>query len=446
MLCVWVVSKTSEHIQQVISLKILIVNYRYFVSGGPERYLFNLKKLLEDAGHCVIPFSVAYDANTKSEYDTYFASPLSNGKEVYFKQHSWSLRVLGRTLTRSFYSREVYDKLCALISDTTPDYAIVLHYLRKLSPAVLKALHDKRIPFVVRLSDFAMICANAHLYRKGKPCELCVQGSRHHSLRYKCVQSSLAASAVEYLATSYHHMRGFFDLIPYFVIPSRFALSRMVAAGWPESKLVQIPTFVNVTVNDEPKNGLRVIYFGRIESSKGVHILLAAINEIKTIRTDLTFDTVLVGNGDNAYRRELANYVDEHHLSRVELRNQLPAERLYPLVQSSSFSVCPSLLYDNMPNSVLESLALGTPVVASNHGSLSEVVMNGKTGVLFAPGNISELASAIVFLLDRPELCRRLGQQAIQFVMEHHSGKRHLDALLGLLHSQKSLAPVSSKE
>ncbi len=417
-------------------MRLLLVNYRYFVSGGPERYLFNLKRLFEDSGHSVVPFSVAYDANVKSEYEHYFASPLSSKAEVYFRQHSWSPRVIGRTLSRSFYSKEVYQKLNALIADTKPDCAIVLHYLRKLSPAVLEALKDNRIPFVVRLSDLGMICANALLLRDGEPCELCVKGKHYHSVRYKCVQDSLAASAVQYFATKYHQIRGYFDLIPFFVVPSRFALSKMLEAGWPEDKLVQIPTFVDVPVIDEPKKDRQIVYFGRLEPSKGVHILLMALDRVKALRPDLSLDCAIVGNGDSAYVKKLADYIDQHHLSSVSLRGQLHTDELYTLVQSSTFTVSPSLWYDNMPNAVLESLALGTPVVASNHGSFPEIVLHGRTGVLFTPGSVDELANAIVLLLECREQCDQMGQEAVRFIREHHSAQKHMNDLLDLLHRQ----------
>ena len=44
-------------------MRILLVNYRYFVSGGPEKYMFNIKKILEEAGHEVIPFSIHSNKN-----------------------------------------------------------------------------------------------------------------------------------------------------------------------------------------------------------------------------------------------------------------------------------------------------------------------------------------------------------------------------------------------
>ena len=68
-------------------MKIVLVNYRYFFAGGPERYLFNIKQLLEDAGHEIIPFSVKHKQNVATPYEKYFLSPIGNGDEIYFSIH-----------------------------------------------------------------------------------------------------------------------------------------------------------------------------------------------------------------------------------------------------------------------------------------------------------------------------------------------------------------------
>ena len=74
--------------------------------------------------------------------------------------------------------------------------AYVLHYMRKLSPAVLTALHEAGVPTVVRFSDFAMVCPQAHLVRNDRICELCVRRGPWPSVPFRCVQGSLGASAV----------------------------------------------------------------------------------------------------------------------------------------------------------------------------------------------------------------------------------------------------------
>ena len=74
-------------------MKICLVNYRYFVSSGPERYMFAVKWLLEERGHEVIPFSVRYRQNDPSPWERYFAPPIAGDDEVVFRQHSWSALV-----------------------------------------------------------------------------------------------------------------------------------------------------------------------------------------------------------------------------------------------------------------------------------------------------------------------------------------------------------------
>lgn len=427
-------------------MKILIINYRYFVSGGPERYLFNLKSLLEEKGHKVIPFSVRYKQNIPSEYDKYFVAPLSSEDEVYFKEQTWNFTSIKKTLERVFYSREVYDSLSNLIKDTKPDFAIVLHYLRKLSPSVLNALSDQKIPFVVRLSDFAMVCPNAHLLRDGKVCELCITGNLFNSVKYKCVQKSYNASLVNYLATAYHCKIKVFDKINYFVVPSEFTMKKMVEGGWEPKKMVHLPTLVNIQENlDASKKLKQIIFIGRLDHTKGVHILLEAMRFLKAQNIE-DYNCLIAGSGEKEYIEQLNLYIKTNGLSNVMLLGNVEKEQLYDNIKSSMFSIAPSLWYENIPNSVLESMAQGTPVIASNHGSYLELVKDGETGLLFEPGNVEDLSEKIKFLFANPELCREMGDKCIKFVKENNSAEVHYEKLMDIYSSlaitdQKSQIP-----
>ena len=65
-------------------MKIVLANYRYFISGGPEIYMFNVKRLLEEAGHTVIPYSVRSPLNEKTPYASYFPHGKSESGDAYF--------------------------------------------------------------------------------------------------------------------------------------------------------------------------------------------------------------------------------------------------------------------------------------------------------------------------------------------------------------------------
>jgi glycosyltransferase involved in cell wall biosynthesis len=419
-------------------MKILLINYRYFVSGGPERYMFNLIDLLKSKGHQIIPFSINYSKNSYSEYKDFFVSPLSNEEEVYFKEQTWSVRSFARTISRAFYSNEVYDKLNSLIKYTKPDFAIVLHYLRKLSPSIIVALSDNKLPFIVRISDFAMICSNAHLTRNGKICELCIKGSSFNSVKYKCVQNSFGASTVNYFSTKFHYFKGYYSKISTFAVPSRFTINKMIEAGWPKDKFTYLPTFVQ-DINPIPTIKKRQFVFNhRLVKLKGAHILLEAINILKKSNIN-NFECIIAGDGPIEYINELKSFVKKNELNNILFTGNLNNDKLNELVLESLFTVAPSMWYDNLPNSTLESMALGTPVIASNKGSFSEIIIDNETGLLFEMGNPEQLAVKIRTLLDDENLCSIMSKKAKQHIIKNHSREIHYNKLIEIFQRIKEM-------
>ena len=417
-----------------------MINIRYGYVGGPERYMLNLKTLLESNTHEVIPFSIRYKINERSKFDNYFVSPIDDEDTYYFKEQKWSFRSFYKTLERNFYSKEVENNLSRLIEDTKPDFAIVLLYLRKLSPSVIVTLNNKKIPFLVRLSDYGMICASHNLFRGGAVCELCTTGKLFNSVKYKCVHDSYGASLVNYAATKYHLHKGYFNLINRFVSPSKFLIQKMVNSGWPKEKFSHLPSFAFVPENiSYKKNPNQIIYSGRLEYIKGVHHLLQAVkilSETHNIRVRLK----LAGNGNEKYILELKNYCSKNNLSEVEFMGNLNKQELFKHIQESVFSVIPSLCYDNLPNSALESLSLGTPLIGTNHGCFPELVKEKDTGILFEPGNADDLAVKMKFLLDNPKLCSEMSNRSVTYIKENHSPEKHYYALMSVIEKIKSVA------
>ncbi len=411
-------------------MRILLINHRYGKVGGPERYLFNLKALLESKHHEVIPFSINYPINEPSDYSNYFASPLSDDASLYFRKQTWNVNSVIKTLERNFYSREVEEKLTTLISDTRPAFAIVLLYLRKLSPSVIVALRKMGIPFVVRLSDFGMMCPAGTFYRDNGTCELCANGNVINSVIHKCVHDSYGASLVNYLATKYHQAKGYFDLIENFASPTRFLMDKMTSAGWTTQRLFHLPTFAeHFPADTESVRKEQILYAGRLEHIKGVHVLLQAM---RIVQREYGFPVglKLAGGGDEAYVDSLRRYCEGNSVGDVEFVGSLNKDELMSLYSESLFSVIPSLWYDNLPNSGLESLSAGTPVIASNHGCFPELVTSGRNGLLFAPGSAEDLANAMIALLtDRVRLEEMRGGALAGF-RDFFSPEKHYETLM----------------
>lgn len=415
-------------------MKILLVNYRYFVSGGPERYMFGVQEIMEKAGHEIIPFSVRYSNNVSTPWGTYFVSPIAGADEVTFKEHTWRVKSFKLALSRAFYSGEVYQSVKELIKVARPDLAFVLHYLRKLSPSVLVAVKEAGLPLIVRLSDFAMLCPGAHFLRDNEVCELCKDGKLWPSIRYRCVQGSIGASVFNALATMYHRYKGYFELIDAFITPTVFMKDKMIEGGWPENKIQHIPTFANLD-QFKPHVGRKqeiISYTGRIDQTKGLDVLINAFRVIQSNGEYKDLILMIAGDDKTVEARKLKTDINEKKIRNINFTGQLDEQGVAKLLSNSLVSVVPSLWFENMPNAALESLACGTPVIASNLGSFPEIFKEGDIGVLFKVGDAKDLADKMISLLSNPKKLEIMSKQARRVAEREHNSELHYQRLMNV--------------
>ncbi len=413
-------------------MRISLVHYRYFVSSGPERYMFSVTGLLERLGHEVIPFSVRYRKNEPTPWARHFVPPIAGDDEITFRQHSWSPASVRRALERAFFSREVYDAYSRQLDEVRPDVALVLCYIRKMSPSVLAALHAHDVPIVVRFSDFAMVCPQPHMIRDDRVCELCVHRGLWPSVRHRCVQGSLGASAVNAAAMWWGRRRGYFDLVDAFICPSDIMRRKMAEGGLPAAKLHHLPTFVRP---QEPRpfaeRRRRICFVGRVQPIKGLDTLLDALEIARRRGWAGDLETVIAGDAGTPAGEALRARLAACPIPGVRLAGQLREDEILELLQSSMLSVAPSLWYENTPNALLESLACGTPVVASDLGSLHEMLAGTGAGLLFTPGDPVALARALEKVLTGADLAE-MSRRAHALARERYSPDVHLGALLDL--------------
>ena len=259
-------------------MKIVLVNYRYFISGGPERYYFNIKEILEREGHEVIPFSIKGSRNLPAgKYEKYFLDVVDD--EVYFAQaKKKSLRVVLKSFTRMFYSLEARKKFGQLLDDTKPDLVYIMHFHNKMSPSIIDAARKRHIPVIHRISDFQYMCPNALFYNdRTGVCEDCLKGKRFSCVKNKCVLNSTVYSGIKMAAKWLHDVTGVAKKVDAFVVPSTFTISKLHEYGIPLEKLNHIPTFFNLK-EDNPQVEYKpfVLFIGRIEKQKGLMTLVKA--------------------------------------------------------------------------------------------------------------------------------------------------------------------------
>ncbi len=404
-------------------MRILIINSRYFLSAGPEKYMFGLIEVLERHGHEVIPFSVRNSHNVRTKYEKYFAEPIGGGDKVFYSEYKKGPRTIMQMLGREFYSIHVKRKLDSLIKETKPDIAYVLHHYNKLSPSVIDACRNNGIPVVMRLSDFFLVCPESHFYRDGGVCEECAKHSLFRAVRHRCVKGSLVLSTIKALALKFHRIIGIYGKVDYVVIQSRFTIGKM-KKGVSPGKIIYNPTFVMKTEEYNDRLGDYLLHVGRIEEQKGI------IHAIKAVQ-GTSYTLKIVGSSSNNYDDDLKRYVKDRNIDNVEFLGPKYGEELAALYKGCRAVVIPAIWYENMPNVALEAMMYSRPIIASALGSLGEMVRDGYNGLLFRAGDPVQLREKIEMVYGDEELCRRLGKNSYDETEGKYSPEKHYEVLIG---------------
>jgi len=410
-------------------MKILLVHYRFFISGGPERYLFNIMELLAKRGYNVIPFSVKTSFNRHTVYGDYFLSSIGSGDEVYSGQYSKrNIKLVWKVFTRIIYSFEAKRKLKKLIKREKPDIAYVLQYQNKMSCSVIDEIKANKIPVIHRISDFSLFCITSILYhyQTGKICERCINSGYFQGVIHKCVNSSYLQSFLKMTALYVQDILNIQKKIDYFVIPSRFSIGKYLEYGIPSDKIMHIPTFFNFSNKhcDALAYNDFAVYIGRVDPDKGLLTLIKAFEE-----TDMNL--VIIGASSGDYCEYLRDYLlKKQH--KIKFTGKLEFPQIAHYLSDCMFTIVPSECYDNFPNSVLESYGFKKPVIATNLGSLPEMVIDNKTGYLFESKNHIELKEKCGYLFNNRDIAKELGENGYHLVENDFSAQQHIEKLTGL--------------
>ena len=164
---------------------------------------------------------------------------------------------------------------------------------------------------------------------------------------------------------------------------------------------------------------LRIAIVGRLAGWKGQHIFLEAASKLVEAGIDAQF--LIAGTamfGEDSYVADLHSQVDRLGLQgKVQFLGHVdPIEAFLPTV---SILVHASTSPEPFGQVVIEGMAAGVPVVATDGGGVKETVVHGETGLLVPMGNAEALADALRMLIDRPELRAKLSTKGRQRVLRH---------------------------
>ena len=394
---------------------LLAVNNYHYPRGGAEVVFLEQNQLFEQAGWQVVPFCMQHSQNLPSEWSEYFVDEIEFGS-------NYSLLQSVARVPKVIYSLEAQRKLKALIEKTQPSAAQLHNIYHHISPSILSTLNECNVPTLMTLHDLKLACPAYKMLAHDGVCERCKGGRLRNLVRHRCIKNSLALSSVVYLESSLHRMLGTYRKhVDRFIVPSQFFADKLAEWGVDANKMVVVPNFV-ATQKFRPteRAGDYFLYFGRLAPEKGVATLMRASAAANA-------RLVIVGTGpEEDDLRALATELG----GKVEFAGYQTGDALHDAIRGARAVVLPSEWYENGPMSVLESYALGVPVLGADIGGIPEMVRTGETGETFASGDVAALTAVLENYAALPDAqVRKQGEQAREWVSERFSARRHFDAL-----------------
>lgn len=388
----------SDGTETYSRMRVLAANKFYFVKGGAERYLFELRRILEERGDEVIPFAMRHPDNDSSEYSDLFVSRED------FADGVGALERL-RAAARVVYSVEARRKIEALVDRVRPDVAHVHNIAHQLSPSILQGLHAKGVPVVQTLHDYKIVCPNYQMFVNGSVCERCRKWRYRSVLSRKCMRGSLSRSFTVFVEAYLHEvLRTYARTVSVFIAPSLSLRDRMVAHGVDPGRIVHLPYSIALDAYEpchEPDG--YCVYIGRLTTGKGLETLLRAAAAAPEVKLKIA--------GAGPLDEELKATAREIGLDNVEFVGHSTGDDLRGLFSRALFVVVPSECHENSPLTIYEALAYGKAVVGSSMGGIPELIAEGETGLVFEAGDHEALARCLVDLWADPHRAIEMGRR-----------------------------------
>lgn len=377
-------------------MKILLVNKFYWNKGGSEKYCFELAELLKENRHQVAFFSMEDEKNIQTDSKEYFVKPIDLNSDSKLK----ALDVI--------YSKENEKLMRQAIEEFKPDIVHLNNFQRQLSASIIKPIKEKNIPIVFTAHDVQAICPAITMMDSNKEvCEQCMKGKYTNCIKKSCVKDSKLKSVLGALEGYYYRAKSIYTKkIDYIITPSEFYKEKLIQDGIPEFKIKALHNFVDIENYDiETIDEGYALYFGRLSKEKGILNLIQAFSKLQ--------EGILYIAGEGPEKENIQQFIKENKLeNRVKLLGFLNQDQMKDTIRKAKFIVVPSIWYENCPYSVMETLAIGKPVIGAKIAGIPELVEDGKNGFVYKHDDIDELSSKMKKLFEDDELVLEFGKYA----------------------------------
>jgi len=288
-----------------------------------------------------------------------------------------------------FFNIISFFKMLLVIKRKSPDVIHVHNWHYVLSPSIFWAAKLAKVDIFYTIHNYRLLCPSGTLFFDGK---LFLDGVHQKfpwaAVRNRVYQNSSIASF--FLSFTLY----FNQLINTWAIPKKFIFLNSFMAEYMSKSKLQLrvdqifikPNFVEVmnVSPDSPTARSGFVFVGRLSEEKGISLILEVFSKLSYVIT-------IIGDGPlNSIVMDYANRYDN-----IKFLGFLDKKEIIVQLSKAEALIFASIWYEGMPITILEAFSCGTPVFASDIGSLKSIIRNNVNGLFFNPNDGNSLMNLI---------------------------------------------------
>lgn len=339
-------------------MKVLVIHTYYKQRGGEDSVVENEIKLLRNSGITVNFLGFHNQGNTLLKF------------------------------LQSPFNYRSYQRTKEAIKTFKPD-VIHIHNLHfSGSSAVIFAIRKLNIPLVITLHNYRFICPSGSLFHNGKLFLSSLKGGfPWDAIRKGVYQNSILKTFWLSISVYFQQKSGIFNTVDRFIVlgPHSKALFLDSPLKHLADKMVVKPNFSPTSGrNSNLKIKSTFLYIGRLTEEKGISILLQAFEGSNKKLT-------IIGTGP--LEKMVLEYAARN--KNIKFLGEQNRESVDKILDETAALIFPSIWFETFGMVIIEAFSKGVPVIASNLGNIGSLIENGFNGLLFEPGNATDLLAKV---------------------------------------------------
>lgn len=320
---------------------------------------------------------------------------------------------------KSIYNLDVTKEIQQIINENKIDFALIHNTSPIISNSIYNVLCKNKIPIIKYVQNYNLLCLNGAKDKSINICSDCVNKDNFVGVKNKCYKNSIAFTAIKYLNKKIFD-KFYKNKINKYIAISNFIKKNHINSGFDKEQIEIMYHFVNKIEPNIENYKNYYLYYGRLSEEKGLKTL------VNVFKNNSNINLYIMGNGP--LEEEIKNVIKKNDIKNIKMLGYMTGSEKENYIKNAYCTIIPSEWDEPFGRVVIESYSYGTPVIGSDRGGITELIVDNKTGFIFKNKSEESLFEKIEILqnIERMKYIE-VRKECVKACLEQFSKESYID-------------------